>query len=105
MDGLGTVESKFCDLVWENAPLGTAELVKLCEEHDVGFIAMQPLGGGLVDNIPLAFGFLHQYENVTPIWGVKNQDELNQILYFNEHPPVIDEKFHEDVDKIRMFFN
>ena len=33
MDGLGTVESKFCDLVWENAPLGTAELVKLCERE------------------------------------------------------------------------
>jgi aryl-alcohol dehydrogenase-like predicted oxidoreductase len=87
------------------SPDDTIELVKLCEEHDVGFIAMQPLCGGVIENIPLAFGFLHQYENVTPIWGVKNQDELNQILYFNEHPPVIDEKFHEDVDKIRMFFN
>ena len=81
------------------------ELVKLCEEHDVGFIAMQPLCGGVIENIPLAFGFLHQYESVLPIWGVKNLDELNQILYFNEHPPVIDEKFHEDVEKIRMFFN
>lgn len=83
----------------------TIELVKMCEEHDVGFIAMQPLCGGVIENIPLAFGFLHQYESVLPIWGVKNQDELNQILYFNEHPPVIDEKFHEDVEKIRMFFN
>lgn len=83
----------------------TIELVKLCEEHDVGFIAMQPLGGGLVENIPLAFGFLHQYESVIPIWGVKTQEEMTQILYFNEHPPVIDEKFHEDVEKIRMFFN
>ena len=83
----------------------TIELVKLCEEHDVGFIAMQPLCGGVIENIPLAFGFLHQYENVIPIWGIKTQDELNQILYFNEHPPVIDEKFHEDVERIRMFFN
>ena len=80
-------------------------LVKLCEEHDVGFIAMQPLCGGVIENIPLAFGYLHQYESVLPIWGIKNQEELNQILYFNEHPPVIDEKFHEDVEKIRMFFN
>lgn len=80
-------------------------LVKLCEEHDIGFIAMQPLGGGLVENIPLAFGFLHQYENVIPIWGVKTQEEMDQILYFNEHPPVVDEQFHKDVEKIRMFFN
>ena len=81
------------------------EIVELCEKHDVGFIAMQPLGGGVLSNIPLAFGFLHQYESVLPIWGVKSMDELNQILYFNEHPPVIDEKFNEDVDQIRRFFN
>jgi aryl-alcohol dehydrogenase-like predicted oxidoreductase len=83
----------------------TVELVKLCEVHDVGFIAMQPLGGGLVDNIPLAFGFLSQYESVIPIWGARTLEEMNQILFFNEHPPVIDEKFHEDVERIRNFFN
>lgn len=83
----------------------TMELVRLCEEHDVGFIAMQPLGGGLVENIPLAFGFLHQYESVIPIWGVSTHEEMEQILYFNEHPPVIDEKFNNDVERIRMFFN
>ena len=87
------------------SPDATRQLVKLCEENDVGFIAMQPLCGGVVENIPLAFGFLHQYENVVPLWGVQSQEELDQVLYFNEHPPVIDEKFHEDVEKIRMFFN
>lgn len=83
----------------------TVELVKLCEEHDVGFIAMQPLCGGVVQNIPLAFGFLHQFESVIPIWGIESQEEMKQIMYFYEHPPVIDEKFHEDVERIRMFFN
>ncbi|MCH5270878.1 MAG: BlaI/MecI/CopY family transcriptional regulator [Lachnospiraceae bacterium] len=29
---LGIVEGKFADIVWENAPLSTAALVKLCEE-------------------------------------------------------------------------
>lgn len=81
------------------------ELVKLCQDHDVGFIAMQPLCGGVVDNIPLAFGFLQQYENVVPIWGVQTLEEMEQILYFNEHPPVIDEKFEEDVENLRNFFN
>ena len=33
MKKLGIVEGKFCDLVWENAPLSTAELVKLCEKE------------------------------------------------------------------------
>lgn len=87
------------------SPENVVELVKLCEEHDVGFIAMQPLGGGLLENIPLAFGFLHQYESVIPIWGVQTLEEIEQILYFYEHPPVIDEKFKQDVEKIRNFFN
>ena len=29
---LGAVESRFADIVWENAPLTTAELVRLCGE-------------------------------------------------------------------------
>ncbi len=30
---LGAVESRFADLVWDNAPLGSGELVKLCERE------------------------------------------------------------------------
>ena len=30
---LGAVESKFADIVWANAPLTTAELIKLCAEQ------------------------------------------------------------------------
>ena len=28
---LGAIESRFADIVWEKAPLSTAELIKLCE--------------------------------------------------------------------------
>ncbi len=30
---LGTVEARFADLVWQNAPLTTKELVALCEQE------------------------------------------------------------------------
>ncbi|MCR5764294.1 MAG: aldo/keto reductase [Treponema sp.] len=80
-------------------------LVALCDEYDVGCIAMQPLNGGIVKNIPLALGFLQQYENVVPVWGVHTQEELGQILYFNDHPPVIDDQFKKEVENIRLFFN
>lgn len=30
---LGAVESRFADIVWKEAPLSTAELVKLCAEE------------------------------------------------------------------------
>ena len=81
------------------------DLVPLCEKQDLGFIAMQPLCGGVVENIPLAMGFMNQFESVVPLWGMKSIDELNQILYFNEHKPEIDEKFQADVEHLRNFFN
>ena len=28
---LGTIESRFADIVWDRAPLSTSELIKLCE--------------------------------------------------------------------------
>ncbi len=30
---LGTVESRFADIIWENEPLSSGELVKLCEKE------------------------------------------------------------------------
>lgn len=30
---LGKIEAKFADLVWENEPLSSSELVKLCEQN------------------------------------------------------------------------
>ncbi len=30
---LGVVESKFADIIWNNEPLGSGELVKLCKEQ------------------------------------------------------------------------
>ncbi len=81
------------------------KLVELCARTETGCIAMEPLNGGLVTNIPLAFGFFAQYENVVPLWGVRTQNELQQILYFNSHPPVLDQQFKKDVDFYRNFFN
>lgn len=77
----------------------------LCEKEDVGFLAMQPLCGGVVQNLPLAFGFLRQYGNVVPLWGVRREAEVESLIYFSEHPPVIDESFRADVEKERAFFN
>lgn len=80
-------------------------LVQTCAENNIGCIAAQPLCGGVVNNIPLAFGFLNQFETVVPVWGVHTQEELQQILYFNTHPPVIDEAFLKEAEKMRNFFN
>jgi uncharacterized protein len=83
----------------------TESFVKRCAEASRGFIAMQPLCGGVLTNIPLAIGYLNQFENAVPVWGARSNEELQQILYFTENPPVIDERFKEESEKVRAFFN
>ena len=80
-------------------------IVKQCEDKEIGVIAMQPLNGGIISNIPLAFGFLNQFDSVVPVWGVRNGEELQQILYFTEHPPVIDDNFKKEAESLRMLFS
>lgn len=81
------------------------ELTQRFYEKDIGFIAMQPLCGGLLTNLPLALGYFLPFENVVPVWGARNLDELQQILYFTKNPPRLDEQFYAEADKIRQFFN
>ncbi len=63
------------------------ELVRLCKEHNMGFIAMKALAGGLITNAQAAFAFMSQYDNVLPIWGIQRRSELEQWLSFMECPP------------------
>ncbi len=101
------------DVLWETVQfpfnmLCTQQIEKLVADFavaDVGFIAMRPLCGGVVSNIPLALGYLRQFENVVPVWGARNDEELTQILYFTQNPPVLDDKFKAEVNAQREFFN
>lgn len=80
-------------------------VVAQCAEKDIGFIAMRPLCGGVLTNIPLSLGYLHQFENVVPVWGARTEEEMQQILYFTANPPQVDEQFMEEAEKLRAFFN
>ncbi|MDO4356487.1 MAG: aldo/keto reductase [Clostridia bacterium] len=67
------------------------ELVKLCQQKGVGFIAMKALSGGLVTDASVPFTFISEFPNVVPIWGIQRLSELEEILeYSNGHPPVRD---------------
>ena len=84
---------------------GWETVVAQCAEKDIGFIAMRPLCGGVLTNIPLSLGYLHQFENVVPVWGARTEEEMQQILYFTANPPQVDEQFMEEAEKLRAFFN
>ena len=77
------------------------ELVNMCKEADMGFIAMKALSGGLITNSAAAYAYLDQYDNVLPIWGVQREKELDEFLSYIDNPPVLNEELSALIDKDR----
>lgn len=65
------------------------EIVTACREHNMGFIAMKALAGGLIHNSALAYAYLAQFDHVAPIWGIQREGELDEFLSYQEKPPVL----------------
>ncbi|MGI6590154.1 MAG: aldo/keto reductase [Eggerthellaceae bacterium] len=63
------------------------ELVSLCKEKDVGFIAMKGMAGGLITRSDVAMAYLSQFDNVLPIWGIQRESELDEWLSYFENTP------------------
>jgi aryl-alcohol dehydrogenase-like predicted oxidoreductase len=55
-------------------------LTRLCAEKNIGFIAMKALSGGLITDIFAARGWMAQYANVVPIWGIQRESELDLLF-------------------------
>ena len=55
------------------------DLIPLCRQHDVGFIAMKPLAGGMLDNARIAFKYLLQFPDVVPLVGIEKTWEIDEI--------------------------
>lgn len=67
-------------------------LVSLCAEHNVGFIAMKAIAGGLITDYRAAYAYISQFDNVVPIWGIQRERELDEWLsLFTDEPTMTDE--------------
>lgn len=77
------------------------KVIEECRKHDLGFIAMKALAGGLLTNAAAAFAFLRQYENVIPIWGIQTESELDEFLVYEKQPPILDKKMWQLVEQER----
>jgi Predicted oxidoreductases of the aldo/keto reductase family len=56
------------------------ELVNLSKAHNIGFLAMKALAGGLINNASAAYESMLPYENVLPIWGIQREHELDDFI-------------------------
>ncbi|MCD7919687.1 MAG: aldo/keto reductase [Clostridiales bacterium] len=77
------------------------ELVALCREKNMGFIAMKALSGGLITNSAAAYAFEAQFDNVLPIWGVQRERELDEFLSYIDAPPALTPDLQAVIDHDR----
>ena len=77
------------------------ELIKLCNEHNMGFIGMKGLAGGLITNSKAAMAFISQYDGTVPIWGIQRESELDEWLDMMDETPKMDEEIKAFIDKER----
>jgi predicted aldo/keto reductase-like oxidoreductase len=70
-------------------PDGGLEVLQVCRERDVGFIAMKPFGGGMLDDASACMRFLMQYEGIAIDPGFEKTSEIEEVINLVEQasPP------------------
>ncbi len=74
-------------------------LVRSCAEHNMGFIGMKGLAGGLINHSDVAMAFIGQFENAVPIWGVQRANELEEWISYMDSTPMMNTEYAAYIDK------
>ena len=77
------------------------ELIPLARQHDVGFVAMKPLGGGLLENARLAIKYLLQFDDILPDPGIQQVEEIDEIVRIVDGPWELTSQEQLEMDQIR----
>lgn len=56
------------------------EIIPLARKMNLGFIAMKPLGGGLLEDAALAFRYLAQFSGIVADPGIEKAEEMEETL-------------------------
>jgi len=80
---------------------GKEELLSLARQHDVGFIAMKPLAGGMIDNVTVAIKYLLQFPDIVLIPGIERVPEIEEIARIFEGPKELTAREKREMERIR----
>ena len=75
------------------------DLIRLCQERNIGVICMKGMAGGLITNSRAAMAFVDQFEGTVPIWGVQKEEELDEWLSYMDQTPVMNAFIQSFIDK------
>jgi predicted aldo/keto reductase-like oxidoreductase len=77
------------------------ELIPLARKNDVGFIAMKPLAGGVIDNAAIAIKYLFQFPDIVVIPGIEKIHEIDEIAGLVNNYLVLSSAEQKQMDKIK----
>lgn len=60
------------------------ELLTEAKARKIGFLAMKPFAGGMIDNADIVFKYLRQYPDVLPIPGFDSLKAVDEVVSFYE---------------------
>ena len=75
--------------------------IPLAKELDIGFIAMKPMGGGLLDNAGLAFRYLMSFDSIVPDPGIEKIEEIREIVDIVNKNKAFDENDKKEIEKYK----
>ena len=78
--------------------------VPLAKELDMGFIAMKPMGGGLLDDAGLAFRYLMSFDSIVPDPGIEKIEEIREIIAVVEKNESLTAEDKDKIEKQRVEF-
>ena len=84
-----------------NTEVPRSGLLGAARKHNVGLIAMKPLGGGRITNPRLALGYIYRHPRVVPVVGVETADQVRELARIAERPPRLGRRQFEQIQRIR----
>ena len=74
------------------------DLIRLCQDRNIGFICMKGMAGGLITDSRAAMAFVDQFDGTVPIWGIQKEEELDEWLSYMEETPHMDAAIQSFID-------
>lgn len=77
------------------------EIIPLARKMNLGFIAMKPLGGGLLEDATLCFRYLAQFPDIVADPGIEKAEEMEEILGIIEDPCPLSSEEKNKIKRMR----
>jgi len=84
-----------------NTEVPGSGMLAAARKHNVGLIAMKPLGGGRIGSARLALGYIYRYRNIVPVVGVETPAQVRELARIAARPPKLTPRDFERIRKIR----